>query len=503
MVALLVVLLRCFKSDFNTLYLVLLHFTWFSVDAINDFEEARLVDRLLDGYSKDVRPVQNYAKTIHLEMSLTVVQLVDMDELNQIMTTNVWFNKKWTDYFLTWNPEEFDNITTTVIDSSLIWLPDITMYNNANEDFTNGIMKTKASISFDGTVQWDTPAILKSTCQLDPLFFPFDQQNCTLTFGSFIYHENQLNITCPDKEGDTTSFQTNGEWTLVSAPIVRDVEYYPCCPEFQYRYPSLHFQVILRRQPLFFLLNLIFPCILISALVLFGFYLPSDAGEKVTLTITIMLALNVFLLLVAETMPPTSKVVPLIGQYFILNIILVGICTATTVIILGIHHHGSSTKVPKWLHTLVLVKLANLLNMDNGVAKLSKQTKDNSHSSVSEQQEQVDNQGVDNPVFEHDNGGVLITEADMNTSPSTDSFGSSSEHEHSFGMFEKYIQNMTKCVFSIGGLIRADVERKQRVTEWMEVATILDRFFMILFGIVQLLITVITLSLAAVNKSVM
>ena len=50
-----------------------------------------------------------------------------------------------------------------------------------------------------------------------------------------------------------------------------------------------------------------------------GFYMPADAGEKVTLGITILLALTVFLLLVAETMPPQSEVVPLIGRSRIFN----------------------------------------------------------------------------------------------------------------------------------------------------------------------------------------
>ena len=45
-----------------------------------------------------------------------------------------------------------------------------------------------------------------------------------------------------------------------------------------------------------------------------GFLLPPDSGEKVTLGLTVLLAFSVFMLLVAENMPPTSEYIPLIGK---------------------------------------------------------------------------------------------------------------------------------------------------------------------------------------------
>jgi hypothetical protein len=59
---------------------------------------------------------------------------------------------------------------------------------------------------------------------------------------------------------------------------------------------------------------LILPTVLISFLCVLVFYLPAEAGEKVTLGISILLSLVVFLLLVSKILPPTSLVLPLIAK---------------------------------------------------------------------------------------------------------------------------------------------------------------------------------------------
>ena len=83
---------------------------------------------------------------------------------------------------------------------------------------------------------------------------------------------------------------------------------------FQEPYPDIIFTIKLRRKTLFYTVNLIIPCVGISFLSVLVFYLPSDSGEKVSLSISILLSLTVFFLLLAEIIPPTSLSVPLLGK---------------------------------------------------------------------------------------------------------------------------------------------------------------------------------------------
>ena len=172
-------------------------------------------------------------------------------------------------------------------------------------------MKTNADIHSDGNVAWYAPAIFKSSCRVNIKYFPFDEQSCLLKFGSWAFQTNQLDLVNRSDSGDITNFIDNGEWNLNGMPVTRTEFKYACC---KHTFAVLDFSINMNRRSLFYVMNLLVPCMLVSALTMLSFYLPADAGEKVTLCITILLSLTVFLLLVAETMPPTSDVIPLIGK---------------------------------------------------------------------------------------------------------------------------------------------------------------------------------------------
>ncbi|KAI7801207.1 neuronal acetylcholine receptor subunit alpha-10 precursor [Triplophysa rosa] len=85
-----------------------------------------------------------------------------------------------------------------------------------------------------------------------------------------------------------------------------------------------------------------------------------NSGEKVSLGVTVMLALTVFQLLVAEIMPPSENV-PLIGKYYIATMTMINASTALTIFIMNIHHCGPEAKpVPNWAKKFILQYLARI-----------------------------------------------------------------------------------------------------------------------------------------------
>lgn len=153
---------------------------------------------------------------------------------------------------------------------------------------------------------------------MDVRWFPFDIQRCELKFGSWTFDGWLLDIQM--KEADVSGYMSNGEWDLLGketgcwgsgwhtvllsysalhvvfcillplphlcpsspseVPGGRHEVFYDCCAE---PYPDVTFVVTLRRRTLFYALNLLIPCVLLSSMTLLVFLLPANSGEKISL----------------------------------------------------------------------------------------------------------------------------------------------------------------------------------------------------------------------------
>lgn len=231
---------------------------------------------------------------------------------------------------------------------------------------------TKATVYYDGLIVWEPPVIYKSACLINVEFFPFDVQSCKMKFGTWTYDGSEIDLVhrCAHKTNATgvidnginfSDFYPNVEWDVLKGTAIKNSKSYPCCPV---PYIDVTFEITMKRKTLFHTVNLIMPCVAISFLTVIVFYLPVDSGEKITLSISILLSLTVFFLLLAEIIPPTSLVIPLIGKYLLFTMSVVTLSIVATIITIRIHFLSPSTvKMSRWVSLLFLEILPVLLFM--------------------------------------------------------------------------------------------------------------------------------------------
>ena len=137
-------------------------------------------------------------------------------------------------------------------------------------------------IRSNGDVLWIPMAIFKSTCPIDILYFPFDQQTCELKFGSWTYDGFKLGLDFYEhiEAIDVTDYVTSNEWQLLSYPAEKHTQFYPCCPQ---PYLDLTFTVNVKRKPIYYSFFLILPCVLLSFLTLVVFWLPPESPARMIL----------------------------------------------------------------------------------------------------------------------------------------------------------------------------------------------------------------------------
>ncbi|XP_059487022.1 neuronal acetylcholine receptor subunit alpha-7 isoform X7 [Neocloeon triangulifer] len=458
--------------------------------------ERRLLNDLLNAYNTLERPVANESEPLEVKFGLTLQQIIDVDEKNQILTTNAWLNLEWNDYNLRWNESEYGGVKDLRITPTKLWKPDVLMYNSADEGF-DGTYHTNVVVRNNGSCLYVPPGIFKSTCKIDITWFPFDDQHCDMKFGSWTYDGNQLDLVLKSEDGgDLSDFITNGEWHLIAMPGKKNTIVYQCCPE---PYVDITFTIQIRRRTLYYFFNLIVPCVLISSMALLGFTLPPESGEKLTLGVTILLSLTVFLNLVAEKMPSTSDAVPLIGTYFNCIMFMVASSVVLTVVVLNYHHRTADIhEMPQWVKTVLLHWFPWFLRMSRPGKKITLRTikmhkrkkelelKDRSCKSLLTNVLELDDdfRQISGPSCGAYLRGMSASTLDDTVAHVGGSACSASQRE---------LQLILRELQFITGRMRQADEKADLISDWKFAAMVVDRFCLIIFTMFTVVATVAVL----------
>ncbi|XP_053405060.1 neuronal acetylcholine receptor subunit alpha-9-like [Mercenaria mercenaria] len=418
---------------------------------------------------------------------------VGENEPRQILETNTWVRLIWNDCNLRWNATE-TGIKNMVVPFKNIWVPDITLYDNAQNEL-GGLPDFRPDVYPDGTVYYNFPSVIKSLCKVDVTYFPFDTQQCKMKFGSWSSHGFDVNVSERVPAGDPSMFVANGEWELIGLPSIRHEIMYACCPQ---PYPDVTFFIQIRRKPLFYLLNLIFPCTLISTVAFLGFLLPPDSGEKISLEITVLLSLAVFLLVVSETMPPDSETFPYIGVYFACAMLLVSMSCLMTVTVLNLHFKGNfGKKMPNWvrkvflhcfgriLHVKVTEKDARTVHEHRNNADRFHETHENAGFNVHPEEFRTDLSNHENNINKILNDLNETNGKQVNLPPEFD-YDTSNE-------LVRILKQQLDCLNSIKAHIDEKRELEDTMEDWKKLAQVVDRIFMVLFFAFQCITTLFIL----------
>ncbi|XP_012915770.2 acetylcholine receptor subunit epsilon isoform X7 [Mustela putorius furo] len=357
-------------------------------------EELRLYHHLFDNYDPECRPVKEPEETVTITLKVTLTNLISLNEKEETLTTSVWIGIDWQDYRLNYSKDDFGGVETLRVPSELVWLPEIVLENNIDGQF--GVAYDANVLIYEGGyVSWLPPAIYRSTCAVEVTYFPFDWQNCSLVFrwgeplrgggggcddgtgrgrgaartrwpwlrSSQTYNAEEVDfVFAADDEGetiskidiDTEAYTENGEWAIDFCPgLIRRLDgASPGGPGVV----DVIYTLIIRRKPLFYVINIIVPCVLISGLVLLAYFLPAQAGgQKCTVSINVLLAQTVFLFLIAQKIPETSLSVPMLGRYLIFVMVVATVIVMNCVIVLNVSLRTPTTHTmsPRLRHVLL------------------------------------------------------------------------------------------------------------------------------------------------------
>uniref|UniRef100_A0A8C0SU36 Acetylcholine receptor subunit alpha n=2 Tax=Canis lupus familiaris TaxID=9615 RepID=A0A8C0SU36_CANLF len=342
--------------------------------------ETRLVAKLFEDYNSVVRPVEDHRQAVEVTVGLQLIQLINVDEVNQIVTTNVRL-----------------------------------------------------------------------------------KQNCSMKLGTWTYDGSVVAINPESDQPDLSNFMESGEWVIKESRGWKHWVFYACCPSTPYLDITYHF--VMQRLPLYFIVNVIIPCLLFSFLTGLVFYLPTDSGEKMTLSISVLLSLTVFLLVIVELIPSTSSAVPLIGKYMLFTMVFVIASIIITVIVINTHHRSPSTHVmPDWVRKVFIDTIPNIMFFST--------------------MKRPSREKQDKKIFTED-----IDISDISGKPGPPPMGF-----HSPLIKHPEVKSAIEGVKYIAETMKSDQESNNAAEEWKYVAMVMDH---ILLGVFMLVCIIGTLAVFA------
>lgn len=254
-------------------------------------------------------PIKNVSITT-VAVGLGIIEVSGIDPQKQVITLNVNFELKWCDENLKWNASNEQvrlkgNRAEMFLTAEKIWTPDILAVNGP------GSLKKDLKLQYPilaickntCIIRWSYQEKLVSFCEIDVLNFPFDRQYCSILLQSTIYDSTQLKLRSLYNVVRLYNY-INTEWQISHATIKEHDLYNP---NHQRNFSTLEIDIELIRFSRFYIIKIITPFCIISSLAVFSFCLPTDSGEKVALTVSVLLSLVIYLQLISNYVPKTER----------------------------------------------------------------------------------------------------------------------------------------------------------------------------------------------------
>ena len=335
---------------------------------------AKLRADLLSGYDRGTYPWEKAWSTassptnrtgVPIEIGINFHRVHEVDVIEGTVDLIVWFRLRWNDPRLVWDPADYGNLTSTWFwigdgggsagETSEMWTPDLQLWN-LDQGLEESLSDTYASVQNDGTVFWSRPGHLRPTCKFTGLDdFPFDTLGCQMEFGSWSYsglYVRPIRMGLGYSIGGSeTAGQSFSEFRIPKnddEPVVCKEHVYPPYPGApEEDWPVVMCSVKFKRSWQPYTRGYILLQVILNFAGFASFWLPVACGERISLTITALLAAVASELVVASSLPSAAEMT-WFQSFSIFSLVYAAMALFESVAVIYFFYNHRSTLKPRW-----------------------------------------------------------------------------------------------------------------------------------------------------------
>ncbi|KAM9119443.1 LOW QUALITY PROTEIN: 5-hydroxytryptamine receptor 3A-like [Pangshura tecta] len=232
----------------------------------------------------------------------------------QTVTVCFFVNMEWENVFVTWNPQDFCNISKLKLPVDTFWSPYIVIYEHVDEE--KSLNRPYLSITHNGIITIIQEHRVTIACNLKMHKF-LDTQTCSITLFSDIVHATDIiflpNQTTEEVNKSSTFYQlTDGEWKFTNINIIPD-----SLKSNEESSNGITYEISMKRRPILYVLNLIFPSCALYLLDMTILYSSSSYEDKISFQLSLIIGESVLALILKDIIPTSSDDPPVIVMFFI------------------------------------------------------------------------------------------------------------------------------------------------------------------------------------------
>ncbi|CAC5396120.1 unnamed protein product [Mytilus coruscus] len=312
-----------------------------SLASASTYSEGRNLNKfLLANYSKEILPRLIHTNIMEVNVDFALGSIIDFDGVTGIIFFTGGFVISWKDEQIaeTWKQSEFTHLDKTQLSVHDVWIPKIYIKNMADQisifPFSSYFDSETTYATFDqnGTALIMLITNLKTSCSIDMTYYPFDKHTCEIyLIYSHMYYKLAFNTSRMSANFEHTI--PNSEWSFSSS--VYRTEFHAL--------PTIVYVLNLSRKPLFLVMNLLFPCMVIGIVNSLSFLIPIESGERLSFGVSLLLTFIVFVTTVLDNLPSTDT-------FSFFNVLLLVQLIYSSLIVFGIvqsiHYYYQDCKKP-------------------------------------------------------------------------------------------------------------------------------------------------------------
>ncbi|KAF5274033.1 hypothetical protein FQR65_LT04431 [Abscondita terminalis] len=315
----------------------------------------RLKNDLLCDYDKSARPVLNPVNTTVVTVRM-ILKFFEYEMHSNTLSVHNWLSIFWKDEHLKWDPAQYDSIKQTYISSEEIWVPDLSIYNlNDLSGSPSAFSSVRCLLTSKGLVVCVPPNRHDALCMADLTKYPFDKQNCTLRYGSWVHSGEEVDFKAASPPVSIGDYIPNSDWKLITVTIQRNPGHYNCCPDNSY--PSLNYKFQIERHSATHAASILIPSLVLIIVTLTTLWMDPQETDRLCLACCNLIAHILHLQLINYQLPSTGEKPPLLVLYSRDSLLLCTFTIFLTVVLKAMLRSGKPS--PVWISSLVSGILSN------------------------------------------------------------------------------------------------------------------------------------------------